>query len=98
MAESSNKLGREFRFRPEEIVDVSELREFVFCERAWYLARQGHAVPKGAHSQRTAGVAFHKARAVAAEKGSNAQTVWWIVVLVLVAIALLVVNALLASR
>jgi len=29
-------------FPPEEMVTASELREFLFCERAWFLNRQGY--------------------------------------------------------
>jgi hypothetical protein len=98
MSEPSTKPASEPSRGPDETVKVSELREFVFCERAWYLTRQGLAVSKEAQARRADGIAFHEARAAAAEKGSSAQTVWWIVLLVLAAIALLVVNALLASR
>ena len=35
----------------QEMVNVSELREFVFCERAWYLTRQGLAVSKEAQAR-----------------------------------------------
>jgi hypothetical protein len=51
MAETNNKVGGEFRFGPEEVVNVSELHEFVFCQRAWYLACQGLAVSKQAQTR-----------------------------------------------
>jgi hypothetical protein len=28
-------------FPPEDMVNASELREFLYCERAWFLSRQG---------------------------------------------------------
>jgi hypothetical protein len=98
MSETSTKPASEPSRGPDEMVNVSELREFVLCERAWYLNRLGRPVSEEAQAQRADGITFHEARAAAAEKGSSAQTVWWIVLLVLAAIALLVVNALLASR
>jgi hypothetical protein len=85
-------------FGPEDLLNASELREFVFCERTWFLARQGYAVSCHAQAQRAAGVAFHEARAADAQKGSNRHALWWIVLLLLLAIALLLINALLESR
>ena len=79
------------------MVNASELREFVFCER-WFLARQGYAVSPQAQAQRAAGVAFHEARAQDAEKARSPNAVWWIVLLVLLGIALLLIKALLESR
>ena len=70
----------------------------VFCERAWYLARQGLAVSKEAQARRADGITFHEARSREAQKGSNPQVVWWIVLLVMTAIGLLLIKALLASR
>ena len=98
MAEPSAKPGIEPSFGPDDMVNVSELREFVFCERAWYLARQGHPVSKETQAQRAEGVAFHQERARQAQQGSNPQAIWWVVLLILAAIVLLVVKALLASR
>ena len=40
--------------------------EFVFCERAWWLSRQGYTVSPRAEADRAAGVAFHEQRARAA--------------------------------
>jgi hypothetical protein len=36
--------GGEGPFASEALISASELREFVFCSRAWWLSRQGHAV------------------------------------------------------
>lgn len=98
MAEHDVSSRPEPVFGFEDLVNASELREFVFCERAWFLARQGYAVSRHAQAQRAAGVAFHEARAQDAQKARNPNAVWWIVLLVLLAIALLLVRALLESR
>jgi hypothetical protein len=58
------------------MVSASELREFVYCERAWLLSRQGFAVSQEVQAQRKAGISFHEARATAARKGANAQVLW----------------------
>jgi hypothetical protein len=31
-------------FSDEDLVAASELREYLYCEKAWFLARQGFAV------------------------------------------------------
>jgi hypothetical protein len=46
-------------FAPDELVSASELREFVYCERAWFLSRQGAVVTARAQEHRAAGIAFH---------------------------------------
>lgn len=89
MVEHDISSRREPLFGPEDLLNASELREFVFCERAWFLARQGYAVSREAQAQRAAGVVFHEIRAADAEKARNPQAVWWIVLLVLVGIAFL---------
>jgi hypothetical protein len=58
------------------MVNASELREFVFCERSWFLNRQAFVVSEEAQSQRAEGVAFHELRAEAARKASNPQVLW----------------------
>ena len=50
-------------FPSEDMVSASELRDFLFCERAWFLSRQGHRVSAQAEVQRAAGIIFHEARA-----------------------------------
>jgi len=57
-------------FSSEDMVSASELREFLFCERAWFLSRQGHRVSAQAEAQRAAGIIFHEARAAAASRSS----------------------------
>jgi len=48
---------------PEDMINASDLREFLFCERAWFLSRAGHRVSAQAEAQRSAGIEFHEARA-----------------------------------
>jgi hypothetical protein len=81
-----------------ELVSASELREFVFCERSWWLGRAGYVVSEKAQAQRAEGLAFHQQRAVAARKGSNSQALWWAVLLALAAAALLLMKLLVMSR
>ena len=50
MEDNANSKNESF-FAPEEMVNASELREFLFCERAWYLGRQGYQVSAQAESQ-----------------------------------------------
>ena len=64
----------ELIFPPEEMINASELREFLFCERAWFLSRAGHRVSAQAGAQRAAGIEFHEARAGAASRGQNPRT------------------------
>jgi hypothetical protein len=85
-------------FPSEEMVNASELREFLFCERAWFLNRQRFRVSPEAQSQRAAGVVFHEARAAAAQQGRNPQTYWWALILALAGIALLLLNVLMSGR
>ena len=80
------------------MVNVSELREFVFCERAWWLSRQGYTVSRQAQAQRAEGIAFHEARAGAARKASNSRALWWAILLALAALAVWLVHALLEAR
>jgi hypothetical protein len=85
-------------FAPEDMVNASELREFLFCERAWYLGRRGYQVSAQAESQRAAGIVFHEARAAAASRGSSPAALWWVGILVLAGIALLLLKVWMDSR
>jgi hypothetical protein len=80
------------------MVNASELREFLFCERAWYLGRQGYQVSAQAESQRAAGLVFHEARAAAANRGTSPGALWWAGILTVVGIALLLLKAWMDSR
>ena len=80
-------------FPPEDMVNASELREFLFCERAWFLNRQGFRVSAEAESQRTAGILFHEARASAANSGRSPWPLRWAVILAGAGIALLFLKA-----
>jgi hypothetical protein len=70
------------RFNPQEdMVNASELREFVFCERAWFLNRQGYRVSAQAEAQRVAGMVFHEMSAAAASRGRSPWAFWFAVIL-----------------
>jgi hypothetical protein len=76
-------------FPPEDMVNASELREFLFCERAWFLSRQGYRVSAQAESHRAAGIVFHEARAGAASRGHSPWAFWLAAILAGAGIALL---------
>jgi hypothetical protein len=82
----------------DDMVNASELREFVFCERAWWLNRQGYAVSQQMQAKRSDGVAFHEARARAARKASSSQALWWALILGLAAAAIWMARMLMESR
>lgn len=89
--------GAEY-FSPEDMVSAGELREFLFCERAWFLSRRGFEVTAKAQSLREAGIAFHEARALAAKEGRSASAYAWALLLAALAVALLAVTAFVAGR
>jgi hypothetical protein len=78
----------------DEFVKASELREFVYCERSWFLNRHGFRVSEQAEKAREVGTVFHEQRAAAAERGTSGKALTWVVVLVVLAIALLLAKAL----
>ncbi len=51
--DSSSTL-KEMPFSEEDMIAASELREYVYCEKAWSLARQGFAVSFRAKRRRSA--------------------------------------------
>jgi hypothetical protein len=85
-------------FAPEEMINASELKEFLFCNLAWFLNQQGFRNTPKAIEERQAGVVFHEDRAAAARQASSRQALWWAVLLALVGVALLLVRALLEGR
>jgi hypothetical protein len=85
-------------FPPEDMVNASELREFLFCERAWFLSRKGFPVSAEAELQRTAGIVFHQERAEAAHRGRSPWAFRWAVILACAGIALLLLKAWMAVR
>jgi hypothetical protein len=76
-------------FPPEDMVTASELREFLFCERAWFLNRQGYRVSAEAELQRAAGIAFHEVRAAAGREGASPWPLRWAIILAGAGIAVL---------
>ena len=76
-------------FSPEDMVTASELRELLFCERAWFLSRQGFRVSAQAAKQRAAGIVFHEERAGAANRGGSKRAFWFAVLLASAGIAIL---------
>jgi hypothetical protein len=81
-------------FSDEDMVTASELREFVYCENSWFLARQGAPVSREAQTQRNAGIVYHEQRAADTVKGTHSRTVIWIVLLLAAALLLLAMYAL----
>ena len=85
-------------FSPEDMVNASELKDWVYCHRSWILNQQGFRVTEKTARERLAGIAFHEERAEAAKKASNRQSLWWAILLALFGIALLLIYALLESN
>jgi hypothetical protein len=79
-------------FLSEDMINASELREFLFCERAWFLNCQGFRVSARAEAQRAAGVVFHEVRAGAASRGSSPWFFWLTVLLAAAAVAILLLE------
>jgi len=76
-------------FPPEDMVNASELREFLFCERAWFLSRQGFRVSAEAQAHRAAGIVFHEERAGAASRGRSPWVFRLVVILAGAGLAIL---------
>jgi hypothetical protein len=74
----------------EDMVSASELREFLFCERAWFLSREGYRVSPEAEGHRAAGIAFHEVRAAAGREGASPWPLRWAIILAGAGIAVLV--------
>jgi hypothetical protein len=85
-------------FPPEDMVNASELREFLFCERAWFLSRQGFRVSAEAQAHRAAGIVFHEARAGAASRGRDPRVFWLAVLLAGAGLAMLLFQLWQGSR
>ena len=85
-------------FPPEEMVNASELKDYIYCNRSWLLNQDGFRVTHTMAEERSAGIAFHEERAAAATKGSNGQTLWWAIALALLGIVFLLVKTLIESR
>lgn len=82
----------------DDLVTASELREVVFCERAWWLKRQGYQVSNKAQAERAEGLAFHEQLARAARTANEGAALWLAVVLLLAAIAIWLVKELLEAH
>ena len=93
-----NRSNDESNSDAADFVTASELREFVFCERAWWLKRQGYEVSSKAQAERAEGLAFHEQRARAARTASEGGTLWLAIVLLLAALAVWFVKELLEAH
>jgi hypothetical protein len=85
-------------FPPQDMINASELREFLFCERAWFLSRQGFRVSAQAQAQRAAGIEFHEARAGAASRGRSPWIFWLALILAGASLAILLFQLWRGSR
>jgi hypothetical protein len=65
------------------------LREFLYCERAWFLNRQGYQVSAEAEGHRAAGIAFHEERAAAGRERASPWPLRWAIILAGAGIAIL---------
>jgi hypothetical protein len=61
-------------FPKDEMVNASELKDWIYCNRSWLLNQQGFRVTDKTVGERQAGIAFHEQRAEAAKKATNRQT------------------------
>jgi hypothetical protein len=90
--------GAKFVIRINRMVNASELKDGVYCNRAWLLNQQGFRITDKAVEERQAGVAFHEERAEAAARGSNQRVLWWALLLGLLGGMLLLLRALSEGR
>jgi hypothetical protein len=69
--------GRAADDEDQWLVSASELREFVYCERAWFLRWKGTDASTKARVRMKAGTAYHEARAIAALRGADPTLMRW---------------------
>ena len=93
-----NRSNDDWNSDSDGFVTASELREFVFCERAWWLKRHGCEVSHKAQAERAEGLAFHEQRARAARTASEGAALWLAIVLLLAAIAIWLIKELLEAH
>lgn len=96
MRHHRHEIGRPFV--TADMVSASELREFLFCERAWFLSRKGLPVSSDAEAQRVAGTAFHETRAAAAGEGASPRWLKWALILATAGMAILLFQLWLAIK
>ena len=90
----SQPSDEEMPFSPDEMVRASELKDFLYCQRAWFLNQRGFRASEESALEREAGNAFHEERATAARKGSKKSTLWLAFISVLLAAVLLLLRSL----
>ena len=76
-----------------DLVNASELAEFVYCQRAWALAKQGGPVSETVEQRRSVGNRFHNERA-ASERCTSPAYVRWAILLLIAGLLLLLINTL----
>jgi CRISPR/Cas system-associated exonuclease Cas4 (RecB family) len=59
MSPNEEPAGPENLWADADLVSASELKQFVYCERAWFLDRQGKPVSSEAQAERKLGAEFH---------------------------------------
>lgn len=90
--------GNAQSFAPEEMVNASELKDWIYCAHSWLLNHRGFRVTSKSADERQAGIVFHEERAEAARQGSSRGALWWAILLALLGIAFLLIQALVKSR
>jgi hypothetical protein len=59
-------------YTDQQLVSASEIKDFIFCRRAWYLGKQGLRPSEETRRKQAAGIAFHEERAVAPVRAARA--------------------------
>lgn len=69
---------------------ASELREFVYCERAWFLSRSVVQQTASARARMDSGTVYHEQCTVAAQQACGPRLIrWGVALLAIVVIGLL---------
>jgi CRISPR/Cas system-associated exonuclease Cas4 (RecB family) len=81
-----------------ELINASELNQFVYCRRAWFLRRRGYHVSAESERRMQQGIRFHEQRAALAKRSQGAQAWQWAVIFILIGMVILIFKALLEQH